>query len=140
MSSKLARPLSAPAISSASGATLPASLRTGTTTEMAGSSRVSGVVSGMKGWSGRGSGRYRPRVLLAEKPPGNRLDAPPRWARQRAHGSSLVNGKAEPPRREPVAHQNGAEGADERGGDHVAREMRLDDDAADRDDDREGPH
>ena len=73
------------------------------------------------------AGTRVPRVLLAEQRAGNPFDPPPGGARHRAHAAVAADVKAEPARREPVAHHDRAERAEHRPGDHVARKMRRDD-------------
>src|SRR3954471_18251970 len=122
MSSNDQRPLSAAAISSASRRTLSASLRTGMTTETAGA--AVGVVSGIL------SVELFGRLLLAEQPAGNHLDAAPGRTRHRTYGAIASGNEGEPPRRKPVTHQDRAEAAQERSREHIAHEVRLDNDAA----------
>src|SRR4051812_36418053 len=111
-------------ISAISGATLSASLRTGTTMETAtgvlseeGKSRLI-VFSWMKehqGWNKAGTGGRgflptlgRP-LLWGGSAPGNPFEPSGRGSRQRHNGAVAVDRKSEPSGREPVAHEHRAD-------------------------------
>src|SRR5207302_1799342 len=100
---------SASAISAISGVMLPPSLRTGTTTETAGRaslSRCSLMTLGHGRWADGAS------FLWGDKLSGNPFDAGERRPRQRATCPIRVPHEAEPARREPIAHQQGADEAE----------------------------
>src|SRR5580704_11710280 len=167
MISKPAPVPSAPAISATNGATLPASFLTGTTTETAGVSPSreraslimlsrSGAFSGIRaftpvfasyGWFSVFRSKMRQckscrmaRFLGTHELPRNRHEAAPRGPRQRLHLAVAVDHEAEPPRREPIAHQKRAERPRNGAGDDIARMMRQHDHPARLDGQRREKH
>src|SRR5947209_8763660 len=113
------RPSSAPAISAISGATLSASLRTGTTMETATavlSEEGKSALIVELGWSGLDrAGTALPafrgvRFLWGECAPGNPFETSRRGSGQRHNRAVVVDRKAEPARRKPVAHEHRADG------------------------------
>src|SRR5262245_27836895 len=116
MISKLGPSPSAATISLMSGAILPASLRTGTTKETAGGAALA-EVSFMCSTSLRpGQPEFSDGAsfLWGEQLPGNSFDAPERRARQRPDPSIRGMDEGKTARREILAHQQRAEGADDR--------------------------
>src|SRR6266545_1127884 len=112
---------SAVAISSTSGAILPASFRTGTTTATAGGkSRISFMICPC----GRGAAGVQDvrSFLWGGEPAGNPLDAPPGGAGQRPNRAIGCDREAEAARGEPIAHDERADRARNRPGDHVAED------------------
>src|SRR5262245_3356340 len=107
---------------------LPVSFRTGMTMETAGGAAVVGV-SLMLG----------PRFWWGDQLAGDPSDA--RQGRTREWPDAAIGRgrEGEPARREPVAHQQRADDADDAAEDDVAREVRREHDAAYRDHDRIGP-
>src|SRR6516162_5041658 len=143
MISKLRSLTSAVAISSTSGAMLPASFRTGTTMETACASplaSVSLIVCATWPRHRRLASWNSASFLWGDKRPGNPFDARERGTGHRPNGSIGVNNEGKPARRIPVAYQQHADHADD-GPDHdVARKVCRKHDPAHRDDDRIGPH
>src|SRR5258707_8340763 len=105
---------SAAAISSIRGAMLPASFRTGMTTETAGGAAVVGV-----------SLMLCPRFWCGDKLAGSPSDAPQRWARKRLNVAVGAVTEGKPARGVPVAHQQRPDHADHGAQDDVARKMRC---------------
>src|SRR5260370_31979134 len=143
MISKLGSLPSAVAISSTSGAMLPASLRTGTTMETAGGAPLAGVsLMVCPTWPrhGRLASWNSASFLWGDKRPGNPFDARERGTGHRPNGSICADNEGKPARRIPIAYQQHADHADD-GPDHdVARKVCREHDPADGDDDRIGPH
>src|SRR5262245_2364239 len=115
---------SARAISSTSGAMLPASFRTGMTMETAGGAAMVDV-SLMLG----------PRFWWGDQLAADPFDARPGRPGERPDAAVGLDGESEPARREPVAHQQRADHTDNAAQNDVAREVRREHDAAQRDDD-----
>src|SRR5262245_32344095 len=134
ITSKANRPDIAAAISSMSGAIFSASLLTGTTIDTSGevlslpNSTIPQRSFACPLPPGSGAGLLGTAALA-----GNHLDAVQRGAGQRHDAAVRCNRKAQPSCREPVAHHDGPESAHQRTGDHVARVMHRDDEAARRD-------
>src|SRR4030081_1296368 len=122
------RPSSALAISAINGATLSASLRTGTTMETATAAWSEQGKSALLAWVSIVAGTVRAgghgdRFLWGESAPGNPFEASGRGSGQRHNGTVLMDRKAEPAGGKPVAHDHRADDADERAGDDVAGMM-----------------
>src|ERR1044072_437309 len=126
MSSKSTSFPSAAAISSTSAVMLPASLRTGTTTETAGAAALANVSLMICPARRRGGGvaSGRERFLWGDKLPGNPFDTRERGARPWANRAARVDNESQPPRGIPIAHHQRAERAGDRTGHDVAREVR----------------
>src|SRR5215831_13895846 len=143
MISKLRSLPSAVAISSTSGAMLPASLRTGTTMETAGGAPLAGVsfmVCPTWPRHGRPASWNSASFLWGDKRPGNPFDARERGTGHRPNGSICVNNEGKSARRIPIAYQQHADHADDGPNHDVARKVRREHDPADADDDGIGPH
>src|SRR5262249_41590489 len=143
MISKLGPLASAAAISSTSGAMLPASFRTGTTMETAGEAPLASVsLMICPTWPrhGRLASRNSASFLWGDKLPSNPFDACERRTGQRPDNSVLAKHKSKPARRIPIAHQQRADRTDESSDHDVAREVRREHAPAHRDDDGIGPH
>src|SRR2546427_1414114 len=143
MISKLRSLPSAVAISSTSGAMLPASLRTGTTMETAGVAPLAGVsLMVCPTWPrhGRLASWNSASFLWGDKRPGNPFDARERGTGHRPNGSICADNEGKPARRIPIAYQQHADHADDGPDDDVARKVCREHDPADGDDDRIGPH
>src|SRR5262252_9783078 len=143
MISKLRSLPSTVAISSTSGAMLPASLRTGTTMETAGGAPLASVsLMVCPTWPrhGRLASCNSASFLWGDKRPGNPFDARERGTGHRPNGSICSDNEGKPARRIPIAYQQHADHADD-GPDHdVARKVCREHDPAEADDDRIGPH
>ena len=116
------------AISAISGATLSASLRTGTTMETATASVSEGGKSALVWlvWEDPEPGyraAWRRPLLWGGSAPGNPFEAPGRGPDKGHNAAVALDRKAEPAGRKPVAHEHRADDADQR-----ARRRRRSDD------------
>src|SRR5258705_7860663 len=113
-------------ISATSGATLSASLRTGTTMETA-TALLSEVVKSAliwlvwKGPEPGISAAWRRPLLWGESAAGNPLEAPGRGPYKGHNGAVALDRKPEPAGRKPVTHEHRADDADQCPGNHVTR-------------------
>src|SRR5580704_16107315 len=112
----------AAAISATSGAILPASFRTGTTTDMPGSGPRPLLSTMAQLLERRPTGRNRAAVVAPSRKdaPGGGLDPPERRPRI---GPQIGRGKDQAPRREPAPHHERADNADQHAANDVARMM-----------------
>src|SRR4029450_3139825 len=143
MISKLGPLASAAAISSTSGAMLPASFRTGTTMETAGGTPLASVplmISPTWPRHGRLASRNSASFLWGDKLPGNPFDACERRTGQRPDNSVLAKHESKPARRIPIAHQQRADRTDESPDHDVAREGCREHDHARRGTQAQGQH
>src|SRR5271155_3094243 len=108
------------AISPTRAATLPASLRTGTTTEIRGATPDCGGLALVIDPSGLDPAR----VLWGDQRPGNPFDPVGRRTREHVHRAVHTHDEAQATAREPIAHPQRTERTDRGSRNHVARIMR----------------
>src|SRR5258705_9394789 len=126
MTSETQRPSSAQMISATSGATLSASLRTGTTMETA-TALLSEVVKSAliwlvwKGPEPGISAAWRRPLLWGESAAGNPFEAPGRGPYKGHNAAVALDRKSQSAGRKPVSHEHRADDPNQRAGNHVAR-------------------
>src|SRR5215510_14878601 len=126
LTSKLGPLPSAAAISSTSGAMLPASLRTGATIETAGGAALASVslmICATWPRHGRLASWLSASFLWGDKLPGNPFDACERGTGQWPNDSILAEHEGKPARRVPIAHQQRADRAGDGPHHDVARKV-----------------